>query len=71
MEEWVHAKLLQSCPTLGTLWAAACQVPMSMWILQARILGWVTMPHSRGSSSPRDQTQMSKVSCIGSKVLYH
>ena len=30
-------------------------------ILQARILEWVAMPSSRGSSHPRDQTQ---VSCI-------
>ena len=32
-----------------------------MGILQARILKWVAMPSSRGSSQPRDQTQ---VSCI-------
>ena len=50
MEEWVHAKLLQSCPTLGTLWAAACQVPLSMGILQARILEWVAIFFSRGTS---------------------
>ena len=30
-------------------------------ILQARILKWVAFPYSRGSSQPRDQTQ---VSCI-------
>ena len=32
-------------------------------ILQARILEWVDVPFSRGSSQPRDQTQ---VSCIAS-----
>ena len=32
---------------------------MSIGILQARILGWVAMPSSRGSSQPRDQTQVS------------
>ena len=32
------------------------QAPLSMGILQARILEWVAMPSSRGSSSPRDQT---------------
>jgi len=32
-----------------------------MGILQARILEWVAIPSSRGSSQPRDQTQ---VSCI-------
>ena len=39
-----------------TLWAAACQAPLSMEILQARILEWVAMPSCRGSSQPRDQT---------------
>ena len=33
-------------------------------ILQARILEWVAMPSSRGSSRPRDQTHVSCVSCI-------
>ena len=31
-------------------------------ILQARILEWRAIPFSRGSSQPRDQTQ---VSCVG------
>ena len=30
----------------------ACQAPLSMEILQARILEWVAMPSSRGSSQP-------------------
>ena len=29
-------------------------------ILQARILGWVAVPFSRGSSQPRDGTQVSR-----------
>ena len=36
-------------------------------ILQARILGWVTILFFRGSSQPRDRTQ---VSCIV-QTLYH
>ena len=32
-----------------------------MRILQARILEWVAMPSSRGSSQPRDQTQVSHI----------
>jgi len=36
-------------------------------ILQARILEWVAIPFSRGSSPPRDQTQ---VFCIAGR-LYH
>ena len=34
----------------------ACQAPLSMGILKARILEWVAMPCSRESSQPRDQT---------------
>ena len=34
--------------------------------LQARILKWLAIPFSRGSSQPRDQTQ---VSCIAAKFL--
>ena len=30
-------------------------------ILQARILEWVVMPSSRGSSQPRDRTQVSLI----------
>ena len=30
-------------------------------ILQARILGWVAFPFSRGSSQPRGQTQVSRI----------
>ena len=33
-------------------------------ILQARILEWVAIPSSRGSSWPRDQTHISWLSCI-------
>ena len=36
-------------------WTVAHQTPLSMGILQARILEWVAMPSSRGSSQPRDQ----------------
>ena len=36
------------------------------WILQARILVWVAIFFSRGSSGPRDQTQ---VSCIAGRFF--
>ena len=38
-------------------------------IFQARILEWVAISSSRGSSQPRDQTWVSCVSCIGSWIL--
>ena len=39
-------------------------------ITPRRILEWVAVPFSRGSSRPRDQTQVSYISCIGRQVLY-
>ena len=48
----VHALCLvaQLRLTLVTPWTVAHQVPLSREILQARILEWVAMPSSRGSS---------------------
>ena len=40
-------------------------------ILQARILVWVAISSSRGSSQPRDWTCISCVSCFGRWILYH
>ena len=50
----VHAQSLQSCPTFCE--PMDCSPPGSSvhWILQVRILEWVAMPSSRGSSWPRD-----------------
>ena len=64
------AKLLQSCPTLCN--SIDCNPPgfSVHGILQARILEWVAISFSRGSSQPRDQTWVSYVSCIGRRVLY-
>ena len=44
-----------------TPWTIAQQAPLFMGIFLARILEWVAIPFSRGSSQPRDRTQ---VSCI-------
>ena len=50
----------QSCLTLCD--PMGCSLPGSaMGILQARILEWVVMPSSRGSSQPRYQTQVSRI----------
>ena len=40
-------------------------------ISQRRILEWVAISFSRGSSQARDQTRVSYVSCIGRQVIYH
>ena len=67
----MHAKSLQSCPTL--CYPMDCSFPgFSVHeILQARILEWVDMPSSRGSSWPRDWTSISHASCIDRWILYH
>ena len=60
----------QSCLTLCN--PMDCSPPGSSihWILQARILEWVAMPFSRGSSWPRALTHVSCVSCISRGVLH-
>ena len=64
------AKSLQSCPTLWDLMDHSPPGSSVHGILQARILEWVPMPSSRGSSQPQGSNQ-SHVSCIGRWVLYH
>ena len=57
------AKLLQLCPTLCD--PMDCSPPGSSvhGILQARILEWVAMPSSRGSSHPMDRTHAGEPAC--------
>ena len=57
----------QSCPTLCD--PVDCSPPESTvhGILQARILEWVAISFSRGSSQLGDRTQ---VSCFGWWILY-
>ena len=50
----MHAKSLQSCLTLCDLMDYSLPGSSVHGILQARILKWVAMPSSRGSSQPRD-----------------
>ena len=59
--ESLKVLVTQSCPTLCD--PMNCSSPGSSvhGNLQARILEWVAIPFSRGSSPPRDQ---SRVSCI-------
>ena len=67
----VRAQSLQSCLTLCN--PMDCSPPGSSvhGILQARILEWVAMSSSRGSSPLRDQTGLFYVSCLDKWVLYH
>ena len=54
----VKVKVTQSCLTLCNPMDYICIVH---GILQARILEWVAFPFSRGSSQPRDGTQVSHI----------
>ena len=60
-----EASAVLSCSIVD---CTARQAPLSIGILQARILEWVAMPSSRGSFQPRDQTQ---VSYIAGRFFYH
>ena len=60
--EWVHTKSLQSCLTLCDLTDSSPPGSSIHGILQARLLEWVAMPSSRGSSQSRDPTSVSYVS---------
>ena len=50
--------------SFATPWMVSLQTPLSLpGILQARILQWVAISFSRGSSQPRDRTHVSCISC--------
>ena len=53
--------LVSIMPDFVTAWTVVCHAPLSMGILQARILVWVAMPSSMGSSQPRDWTYVSHI----------
>ena len=55
------AKLLSHGRLFATPWTVAHQTALSVGILQARILEWVPISYSRGSSQPRDWTQVSRI----------
>ena len=52
-------KSLQSCLTLCDAIDSSPQGSSVLGILQARILEWVAVPSSRGSSGPSDQAHTS------------
>ena len=60
----------QSCPPLCVPITATSQAPLH-GIFQVRILEWVAISFSRGSSQPRDGTHISWVSCLSRQILYH
>ena len=65
----VHAKSLQSCPTLCD--PMDCSLPGSSLhgVLQARRLEWVAVPFLQGIFPPQGWNCISGVSCTGRRVL--
>ena len=61
---------VHACSVMSLCDPVDCSLPGSSVhrILQERILKWVTISYSRGSSQPRD---WNFVSCIGRWILYH
>ena len=57
----VKVKSLSRVRLFATPWTVAYQAPPFHGILQARILQWVAISFSRGSSRPRDRTQVSSI----------
>ena len=55
----------------ATPWTIACQAPLSIGFLQARIPEWVAMPFSRWSSLRRDRTHVSCVFCTAGGFFTH
>ena len=60
----MHAQSLQLCPTLCDPMDHSLPGSSVHGIFPAGILEWVSVPSSRGSSWPRDQTHVSCISCI-------
>ena len=70
IQSWFPLGISLYCPTLSHSVVSDSLRPHGLYsspgssvhgILQARILEWVAMPSSRGSSQPRDQTQVSRI----------
>ena len=59
MREKVRVLVPHLCLTLCDPMDCSHQASLSMGILQARILKWVAISSCRGSSGPRDQTEVS------------
>ena len=66
----VHAKLLQPCLPLCDPMDYSLPASSIHEILQTRILEWIAMPSTRGSSRLRNQTCISYVVfCLGKCII--
>ena len=62
----VEVLVIQSCLTLWDPVDCSLSDSSVHGILKARLLEWIVVPFSRGSSQPRDQTQ---VSCVAGRFF--
>ena len=69
-DQWV-CSVTQSCLTLCNLTDCSPRGSSVHRIIQARILEWVAISYSGGSSRLRDLICVSCISCIGRRILYH
>ena len=58
-------------PSEWTGWISLQSKGLSRVFSNTRILKWVAISSSRGSSHSRDQTHVSGISCIARQTLYH
>ena len=66
----MHDPLLQLCLTLRNPMDSSPPGFSVHGIFQAKILEWISMPSSRGSSLSRDQTHVSCSSRIAGRLFY-
>ena len=67
----IACQVTQSCLTLCDSMDHSLVGSSVHGIFQVRILEWVAMPSSRGSSQPRDGAHISYISCISRRVLFY
>ena len=58
--------IAKSCLTLAISWTVARQAPLS---LGSPVLKWIAISSCRGSSQPRNRTQVSCTSCIAGRFF--
>ena len=67
----IHSLLVSPVWLFATPWTVAHQSPLSVEFSQARILEWVAISCSRGSSWPKDCSHLFCISRIDKWILYH
>ena len=63
-QSYCHCLVMKLCPTLWQHHRLYSARLLCLWDIQARILEWVAISSSRGSSWSRDWTHISCASCI-------